>query len=561
VNDELQRKEERLAKRTLFTLAWLAPCLILLIVMLQQNAGKLYRVEAIDAAQVARQVSNGQGFSTRFIRPLSLAVHPMRAGENYPDLYQAPLYPLLLGLGFTALPDTYQTDQTVIYFSALCFFLTLLTLFFLARRLFGEKVAALVVVLLGVNFGLLELAASGSPLTLWALLVAVMALLLQKSEGEGRRDFWVGIIFGLSILTEYASLLLLPGLLWYLMAAREEKWRRAGIFLLGTLIPLIPWGVRNTLVAGSPWFTLRIYTLAMFTQIYPGLSLLREMSPPPGGPAAFLFSNPGLLKLKLFESLRGAYVGLPVLYGVYVVVFFLAGLLIPLKDDTARRLRGALYLMLLFILLGISFTTGSTDFGAALVPLATLFAGACFWQLLDRPERRAKSRTFAVSLLLVVAALPVILRLLTPAPTRGPERGDLQSVERILTAKPKAVVLSDIPWAVAWYAKRTAIWLPGAPVEEGMVSADPTQSANYAKLLQKSPAIDAIFLTRGLMNYPPTEKLNLWQAMRSAPQGFRIEAVLPQNSVLLVRGSTLIPEPSVEAPSQTEPQTGPSPPQ
>jgi 4-amino-4-deoxy-L-arabinose transferase-like glycosyltransferase len=552
VNDAPQRKEERLAKRTLFTLAWLAPCLILSLVMLQQNSGKLYRVEAIDAAQVARQVSNGQGFSTKFLRPLSLAVHPAKAGENYPDLYQAPLYPLLLGLGFTVFPDN---DRTVTYFSALIFFLTLLALFFLGSRLFDEKVAALAVVLFGVNFGFLELATSGSPLTLWALLLVLALLVLQKPEARRGRDFWVGVLLGLSILTEYASFLLLPGLLWYVMTAREKQWRSGGIFLLGVLLPLIPWGVRNTLVAGAPFFSLRIYTLAMFTQTYPGYSLLREMAPPAGGVMGFLFGNLGLLKLKLMESLRGMYAGLPVLYGIYVLPFFIAGMLLPLPEGTARRLRTALYLMTLFIIIGLIFTTGTTDLGAALLPLITLFAAAFFWRLLSDPARTSKRAGWAIALLLVAAALPVLLRVLTPAQTRGAERGDLDLVNRILPAK--AVVLSDTPWAVAWYAKRTAIWLPGVPVEAGTVNADPTQSANYAQLAQKSPAIDAIFLTRGLMSYPPTEKLTLWQSLRTSPPGFRVEGVLPQGSVLLVKAKAMPSSPPAtgETPSEPDPQT------
>jgi len=534
VNYPPERNEERLAKRALFLLAWLAPCLILLLVMLQRDSGKLSRADSFDAAQTARQISHGHGFSTKFLRPLSLAVRPARAGENYPDLYQPPLYPLVLGLVFTVLPDQ---DQTVIYLSAACFFFTLLALFFLGRRLFGEKVAGLSVLLLGVNYGFLELGTSGSPLTLWVLLVALVLLLLHKTGARSEPTFWPGVIFGLSVLTEYASLLLLPGLLWYVIATREKKWRAGGIFLLGALLPLIPWGIRNTLVAGTPWFTLRLYTLQMFTPIYPGSSLLREASLPPQGGLAFIFSHLGLMRLKLGEGLRGLYVGLPVFFGIYVLPFFIAGMLLPLADAALRRLRGALYLMLLFTVLGTIFTTGAADFGAALVPPITLFAGAFFRSLLAPQPGKGKRARFAIGVLLLAAALPVILRLLGPPQTRGPERGDLQMLNQILPEK--AVVLSDTPWAVAWYTDHTSIWLPNAPViPEVTVSGDPTQSPNYLRLEQESPAVDAIYLTpSGLASYSSAEKLTLWQALRAAPPGFKVEAQLPQHSILLVKAT------------------------
>ena len=70
--------------------------------------------EAMDAAQVARNVAEGRGFSTEFIRPLSIylvqthnglspatppstnAVDYAELNGNHPDLANAPLYPLIL---------------------------------------------------------------------------------------------------------------------------------------------------------------------------------------------------------------------------------------------------------------------------------------------------------------------------------------------------------------------------------------------------------------------------------------------------------------------------------
>src|SRR3954463_8817636 len=78
----------------------------------------LYRnlssMEAMDAAQLARNIANGKGYTTRFIRPLSLyvldkyqrkmsqATVNTNAGvasfleENHPDLANPPAYPTLI---------------------------------------------------------------------------------------------------------------------------------------------------------------------------------------------------------------------------------------------------------------------------------------------------------------------------------------------------------------------------------------------------------------------------------------------------------------------------------
>src|SRR6478735_3518111 len=65
--------------------------------------------EAMDSAQVARQIAAGRGFSTKFVRPLSIRLMVNHQGETilksdspkhplqkpHPDLANAPVYPLL----------------------------------------------------------------------------------------------------------------------------------------------------------------------------------------------------------------------------------------------------------------------------------------------------------------------------------------------------------------------------------------------------------------------------------------------------------------------------------
>ena len=67
--------------------------------------------EAMDAAQLARNISEGNGFETQFIRPV--AVDMLRQTGNvpgeelktsFPDVTHPPLYPLLLAAWMKVLP-------------------------------------------------------------------------------------------------------------------------------------------------------------------------------------------------------------------------------------------------------------------------------------------------------------------------------------------------------------------------------------------------------------------------------------------------------------------------
>jgi len=133
--------------------------------------------EAMDAAQVARNLSEGKGFTTQFIRPFSMnlirkrSMDKLAGGESadqldlarikgeHPDLANPPLYPLVLAGVMKAAPFDftvsktrpfwssnnrflrYQPDFLLAIFNQVLFAVAAVMLFFLARRLFDSAVA------------------------------------------------------------------------------------------------------------------------------------------------------------------------------------------------------------------------------------------------------------------------------------------------------------------------------------------------------------------------------------------------------------------------------------
>jgi len=87
----------------------------------------LNTLEAMDTAQVARNVSEGKGFSTKFVRPLSIYLvkkhnrstqgDPAQLKTNHPDLANPPVYPLVLAGLMKVLPFRYPVDMTHAFWS------------------------------------------------------------------------------------------------------------------------------------------------------------------------------------------------------------------------------------------------------------------------------------------------------------------------------------------------------------------------------------------------------------------------------------------------------------
>jgi hypothetical protein len=204
----------------------------------------------------------------------------------------------------------------------------------------------------------------------------------------------------------------------------------------------------------------------------------------------------------------------------------------------------------------------------SLCALAGVAAGLGAAALLTITRQRLLTRgtvAGAVSAMLALAAYPIAL---TAMPGSRPAPPDARNPEYLGRALPAAaVVVTDEPWAVAWYADRTAIWLPEAliPVPKTSANAQPTeeqvrglvdatQASGFAALGRADARADAIYLTSGLASYSEADRLGRWQILHSyifnevaaaqrpdsaeppwVPPGWELSATLPPRDLLLVR--------------------------
>src|SRR5690348_3579771 len=93
----------RYLKLLVFVLAWATVTIRYDI----HNARNMESPGAMDAAQLARNISEGRGYTTDFIRPLSMHLvmdknhaeadpDPARLNRNHPDISNPPVYPVVL---------------------------------------------------------------------------------------------------------------------------------------------------------------------------------------------------------------------------------------------------------------------------------------------------------------------------------------------------------------------------------------------------------------------------------------------------------------------------------
>jgi hypothetical protein len=470
--------------------------------------------EAMDSAQVGRNLAQGKGFRTSFIRPLSIflvrnhnqqnptagsnASDPARLNGTHPDLANAPVYPVVLAGLMKVLPFhypvsrgpfwtcngvfwRYEPDFLIALFNQLLFLGLVVSVFFLARRLFDGPVAWVSAVLMlgGELYWRFTVSGLSTILLLVIFLGLAWGLVLIEEESDkpkwGRKGSFllagvIGALVGLGGLTRYGfAWLLLPVVVYLVLFSNPQQRGALILTVLGVFAAVMgPWIARNLWVSGTPFGTAG-YAVLEGTTLFPETRLLRSLDPD--------FSRVAVAPLwaKLTANTREIVENaLPKLGGTWVSAFFLVGLLVNFHKPSTRRLR--YFLLMSLPVLAVVQALGRTALSEAspeinsenyLVlfgPLVLVYGIGLFFLLLDQVELQVlQMRYVVIGLFGVIAWLPLFLVFLPPRtmPVAYPEKPYLPPVIQELSAsmKENELMMSDIPWAVAWYGQRECVWL------------------------------------------------------------------------------------------------------
>jgi hypothetical protein len=438
---------------------------------------------AMDQAQISKAIASGEGFSTKYIRPLALwqldrADKSIPAG-NFPDFLQPPLAPTLNALplelvkkSWTMTPKDliYSGDRAIAGFSILLFFAAVVVAYFVARRLFDPELAFLGCILLLVTDLLWKFSLSGLPQILVMLLLMIVSWVILRAMDEQETapqapplKRWIfqaviGVLFGLMTLSHWVTCWLFFGYLFFaFFYFRPRLMPFAAI--VAFLIVLTPWVIRTFQVSGHP-FGIAIYPIGH------GDPLMRSLDPD----FSDLFYG---FRMKVrtgimdqIGSLFG-YLGLNIAAGVFFVSLFH-----PFKQPATSKFRWCVLGMWVAAVIGmaaygpISGPTGDMQLHAVFIPLM-VFYGLAF--LLVMWNRLGFMHSFArMAFNTAIVFLVAIPMLLTLFAGQGRSINWPPYVPPFIAIlgdwyEPNEALCSDMPWAVAWYANRKCLLMPDTP--------------------------------------------------------------------------------------------------
>lgn len=469
--------------------------------------------EAMDAAQVARNLSEGRGFTTEFIRPFSIflvqkhnraqnetelfstnQVDFARINTPHPDLANPPVYPLLLAGCFKLWTPQWAVDMKNPFWSEggnfrryspefgiailnqfLLFVVVVLT-FFLARKLFDVMAAWLSAVLILGSATLWNFSVSGHSTMLLMVIFMALAWCLVLLEEQGRAllpkinklfllAIAIGAITGLGMLTRYSfGWLIIPVAVYLALFGGPRRIGLAVAAVLAFGLVIAPWLARNLAVSGTLFGTAG-YAIVEGTFAFNGTRLMQSMNPDmtsaywvlPYG-RKFMDNFMSISQSELFRT------------GGWMGVLFLSGLLLAIRQSGARRLRYFILMCLnVFVfaealgrtqLSTITPEINSENLLVLLTPFIVMFGLAFFLTLLNQTALPSlESRLAVVVVLGVLVWQPLVTTLVSKVssvsyPPYYPP--DVQKISRWM--QPNELIMSDIPWAVAWYGDRQCTW-------------------------------------------------------------------------------------------------------
>ena len=514
VQNLIHKLEVGAGRRVLWS-AVLTLVVVALVVLYDLRAYRNFSApEAMDTAQLARNIADGKGYTTLFIRPFSLflvqenneasrAVAPVSAGADFaqiqaphPDLANPPVYPTVLAGLMKVLPfhfgvemnkpfwsdggrfQRYQPDFLIAVFNEILLLVVVVLTFLLARKLF-DPAAAWLSALLVLGCALLwRFSVSGlSTLLLMIIFLGLTWCMLKieelAREPQPRLDWLLilaaaaGVLTGVGALTRYAfGWAIIPVVVFLTLFGSQRRVWQAVAALGAFAMVLTPWVARNWMVSGTPFGTAG-YAIAEGAT-FPATVLERSTHPD----LTYLFLLKPIVH-KFLDNLRGILENdLPKLGGSWASLFFLTGLLLGFRSAAARRLRYFLLMCLgTFVFFQALGQTGlsvespevnSENLIVLTVPLAFIYGAVFFLTLLRQMKLPATQLHYAViALFVVVSCLPMMFTLCGPktSPVAYPPYypPDIQKAAGWM--KENELMMSDVPWAVAWYGHHQCVWL------------------------------------------------------------------------------------------------------
>ena len=436
--------------------------------------------DTCDIAQVARNIADGQGFTTRFIRPFNAGL--LEADYVNNEVNHAPLFPYALSVLFRLKG---AGDQTAVWPCLIFFCLTVVATCLLGRMLFDWRTGLLAATVFGTSAPLLQAGTSGSEWPMAAfwlvLLLCAVAAHHRSSTGvrAGRPLLWSGTAGALLALLYYTNqvliFLMIPLAVYFAVTGSRRRLHFIA-FVLVSLLLIAPWAYRNYQLTGFPVLGANAWEVASNTNAFPGESFFRSSDPanrhistvllfPINHFAAFIWKLAG----RSMDIVRAI---IPML-GLVGMPFAVVGMLYRFKSAQANALRGLTYAMAPILVASFAIFNVSTGAVVALAPLAAVLGAAYFLLLVDAKKLHSFYAKVLIAGFVLVTAAEALTFIAFPM---GDRRTNIEAAADTYFAAlgqkgMASTFYTDVPWIAAWRIKSTAIWLPETDKDALAISA------------------------------------------------------------------------------------------
>lgn len=465
-------------------------------------------MEAMDSAQLARNLAEHKGYTTLFVRPFSMYLLQKAYADKYgepqlldrtdrsqikdrhPDLANPPVYPFVLAglmkmsakVKYQAVSNQtgsfiYKPDFMISLFNQILFLGAAVMVYLLARRRFDPTVAWISAALfLGTDL-FWRFSMSGlSTMLLIVIFIGLAWCLLCLEEGyreaklaPGRLLLLAalsGLLAGVGGLTRYSfGLLIIPVMIFLILFLGRSRVILCLTALTAFTLVMAPWVVRNYHVSHTPFGTAG-FAMYEGTAYFPEYRLERSL-------------NPDLTRVT-YRQLWSKFTGnlrvimheeLPKLGGSWIGALFLVGLLVGFRNPGLSRLR--YFLLLCLPVLIVAQALGRTQLSedspvinsenllVLLAPIVMVFGVSFFFTLLDQMDLPVRQlRYLIISVFCALVCLPAMFKLIDPRTTIAAYPPyHLPIIQKTSGwIKDNELMMSDIPWAVAWYGQRQCLW-------------------------------------------------------------------------------------------------------
>lgn len=436
--------------------------------------------DAMDQAQISRQIASGLGFTTLYARPLNLRIFAGRGAVPVPlpEVNQAPLGPAINAVALRATGiDTGVSegsaissgDRLIAGLGIMFLLAALLVSFLLGRALFDARLALLGTGLVICTALLWRFGISGLPQTAMmfflnaALLGLVFALRASAAQQCRKTMLWSGIaafLLALLTLANGIGVFIFAGFFLFAVIALRPRLAVAGICLAAYALPLAPWVWHNLKTLGHPG----------------GSALYALMRPAGMEPIEFQANFEPILSLRwdniMANTASQSLEQISDLFGllgqnIAASAFFFAVFLQMFRGWQAAQLRWAVLLLWMGAFAGMSVfgvdgQVSVNQLHILFLPVMTFYGLGFLLSLWERTglEQPMMRIAFLVAIFAAVSAPMLIalnsrnLRFNWPPylPMLVQKLGDWVS--------PQEALASDIPWATAWYSGRRSLLLP-----------------------------------------------------------------------------------------------------